>query len=258
MRYFTFLRAALITLSCLAAWEPVGAAEILFYVDGVAGNAPTRAGDIVIRDRLIALGHNVTTVNDSAGTITDVIGKSLIIISSSIQSGDLATFATTSLRTLALPILDYESALYDELLMGASGTNPTGLSTLNITLPAHALAAALTGAPAVYTGANVMSVGVTGTLGTDATIVATIASGEPAIFTYGTGNRLSDNTTIAAARRIGFYLNEPAATAFTADGLKLFDSAVNYALVPEPGSAFIMAAAFLCVAGSRRSRNWRV
>jgi hypothetical protein len=36
----------------------------------------------------------------------------------------MATFATNSLRTLPLPIIDYESALYDELLMGASGANP--------------------------------------------------------------------------------------------------------------------------------------
>jgi hypothetical protein len=257
MRYSTSMRAAILALSCLSGWQPADGAAILFYVDGVAAGQPTRVGDIPIRDRMLALGHTVTTVNDTDAATTDLVGKNLVVISSSIQSGDLAAFATSTLRTLPLPIVVYESALYDELLMGGGGTNPTGLSTLNITLSSHPLAAGLTGTAIVYSSANVMSVGVTGTLGTDATIVATAPTGEPAIFTYGAGSRLSDNATIIAARRVGLYLNETGVPSANADGLRLFDTAVGYALAPEPGSIWLFAGAALTLATLRRSHSIR-
>ena len=232
-----------LALICLAGQLPLHGADIVFYVDGVAGNDPTRAGDLVVRNRLTAQGHNVTTVLDSLGILADTVGKNLIIISSSIQSGDMAAFATSSLRTLALPIIDYESALYDELLMGASGANPTGQTTLTITLPSHPLAAGLTGTTTVYGTAGTMSNGLIGTLGTDASVVAAVASGDPAIFAYERDSRLSDNVTIAAARRIGFYFNAPGVPGANADGLRLFDAAVGYALIPEPscGSLLLIA-----------------
>jgi hypothetical protein len=232
---------AVICLLSLLRPFTIRAAQIVFYVDGVTGGQPNRVGDIPVRDRLISLGHTVTTVLDSSGTIADTVGKDLIIISSSIQSGDMAAYATSSLRTLALPIIDYESALYDELLMGASGTNPVTLTSLNITSPSHPLAAGLSGTTTVYSSPNTMSAGVTGTLGNDATVVATMTTGEPGIFTYPAGGRLSDNTTLVAARRIGFFLNETGVPSANADSFKLLDAAVAYALVPEPGCASLFA-----------------
>ena len=245
----------LLAFGCIAAFLPIRAAQIVYYVDGVSGNNPTRANDLLVRDRMVSLGHTVTTVLDSLGTAADTVGKDLIVISSSIQSGDMATYATTSLRTLALPIIDYESALYDELLMGASGANPVNQMSLTITLPAHPLAAGLSGTLNVYNSPGTMSNGVAGTLGSDATVVATLTTGEPAIFTYNTGNRLSDDTTLAAARRIGFFYNETGLTP-NADGLKLLDATVNYALAPEPGSAMLLGTGllgFMLLASRRRA-----
>ena len=246
----------LVAFCCAAAFVPIRAAQVLYYVDGVNGNNPTRANDLLVRDRLVSLGHTVTTVLDSSGTIADTVGKDLIVISSSIQSGDMAAFATSSLRTLPLPIVDYESALYDELLMGASGLNPTNQIALTITLPAHPLAAGLTGTLNVYGVAASMSNGIAGTLGTDATVVATLTTGEPAIFNYNTGNRLSDDTTLAPARRVGFFFNETGLNP-NADGFKLFDASVNYALVPEPGSTMVMGTGFLGFALIARGRRAR-
>jgi hypothetical protein len=255
LKFSICARSAAMSLGFLFGSFPVDAAQVLFYVDGVAAGLPTRAGDLVVRDRLVGLGHTVTTVLDSAGTIADTVGKNLIIISSSIQSGDMAAYASASLRTLALPLIDYESALYDELFLGASGTNPVSLTSLTIALPAHPLAAGLTGTPTVYGTAGTMSAGVPGTLGPDATVVATLPSGEPAIFAYLAGNRLSDSATLATARRIGFYFNETGVPGANADGLKLFDAAVGYALIPEPGCVSLLAAGYLGLALRRRRQR---
>jgi hypothetical protein len=232
---------------------PLRGAAVVLYVDGVSGGQPTAAGDIVVRDRLISLGHTVTTVLDSAGTITDTLGKDLIVISSSVQSADMSTYATNSLRTLPLPILDYEPALFDELLMGASGNNVDFQTSLIITLPSHPLAAGFSGTKVVYNTAGMMAFGVAFTLGTDATVVATSEAGDPAIFTYEKGSRLSDDTTIAAARRIGFYFNAVGVPGVNADGLSLFDAAVGRALIPEPTSLGLSIFGMAALA-SRRPR----
>ncbi len=94
-------------------------------------------------------------------------------------------------------------------------------------------------------------------MGSDAIVVATVATGDPAIFTYDSGNRLSDNFTLAAARRIGFYFNEPGVPGANADGLRLFDSAVSYALIPEPTCVSLLAIGFGGLASRRFRRRSR-
>jgi len=191
---------------------------------------------------------------DSAGTVTDTVGKDLIVISSSVQSTDMANYAIASLVTLPLPILDYEPALYGELLMGADGPNATLQTSLIITDPTHPLAAGFSsGTRVVYTTANTMDFGVSFTLGSDAKVIATSEAGDPAIFTYERGDRLSDDSTLAAARRIGFFFNTVGVPNANSDAFRLFDAAVDRALIPEPSSMALLAALFVPL-GSARSR----
>ncbi len=98
-----------------------------------------------------------------------------------------------------------------------------------------------------------MAFGIAFTLGTDATVVATSEAGDPAIFTYEKGSRLSDDNTIAAALRIGFYFNAVGVPNVNADGLTLFDAAVGRALIPEPAS-FGLCVLGLSALSSRRLR----
>jgi hypothetical protein len=251
LRCHLWLRIALLGLNCFVTVRLNGAA-VVFYVDGVSGGQPTAAGDIAVRNRLISLGHTVTTVLDSAGTMTDTIGKNLVVISSSVQSTDMANYAINSLMTLTLPIIDYEPALYDELLMGASGNNIDLQTSLIIADPTHPLAAGFSGTKIVYSTAGQMAFGVAFTLGTDATVVATSEAGDPAIFTYDKGDRLSDDSTLAAALRIGFYFNAVGVPGANSDGFRLFDAAVNQALVPEPNSIALLTMAFLGFTARRR------
>jgi hypothetical protein len=244
-----------LVFACLGAFRSADAASIVFYVDGVSGGLPTRAGDIPVRNRLISLGHTVTTINDSAGTAADTVGKDLIVISSSVQSADMSAYAISFLSTAPLPILDYEPALFDELLMGASGNNIDAQSSVTITTPTHPLAAGFTGSVTVYNTPGMMAFGVPGTLGTDATVVATSDFGDPAIFTYDKGKRLSDDLTVAAARRVGFFFNEVGVPGANADGFKLFDTAVGYALVPEPACSTLLGI-FLLGFASRHARRF--
>ena len=94
------------------------AAEIVFYVDGVTGGAPNNARDLVLRDRLVNQGHIVTTILDSAGQVGDLSGKDLVLISSSTQSGDIAAFATATLRTADLSLMLCQNGV--TLLFGSS------------------------------------------------------------------------------------------------------------------------------------------
>jgi hypothetical protein len=255
MRAFTrclWLSIVLLGVNCFVAVRPINGAAVVFYVDGVSGGQPIAAGDIAVRNRLISLGHTVTTVLDSLGTVADTVGKDLIVIASSVQSGDMANYAMNSLVTLSLPILDYEPALYGELLMGADGPNATLQTSLIITDPTHPLAAGFSGTKVVYNTANTMDFGVALTLGTDAKVVATSEAGEPAIFTYERGDRLSDDSTRAAARRIGFYFNTVGVPGANADGFRLFDTAVGTALIPEPSSIALLTTAFIGLTSRRR------
>lgn len=242
--------------SCFFAAAPLNGAAVVYYVDGVSGGQPTAPGDIAVRDRLVSLGHTVTTVLDSAGTASDTVGKNLVVISSSVQSTDMANYAINSLVTLPLPIINYEPALYDELLMSASGNNVVSQTSLIITDPTHPLAAGFSGTKVVYNTPDQMAFGVAFTLGTDATVVATSEAGDPAIFTYDPGDRLSDESTVAAARRIGFYFNAVGVQSVNSDGFLLFDAAVNRALIPEPGSIALLTTGLIGLSWKRR-RQYR-
>ena len=236
----------------MVAVPALHAAAVVFYVDGVSGGQPTAAGDIAVRNRLMSLGHTVTTVLDSAGAATDTVGKNLVVISSSVQSGDMANYAVNSLLRLPLPIIDYEPALFDELLMGASGNNVDFQTSLIIADPTHPLAAGFSGTKMVYSTAGQMAFGVAFTLGSDATVVATSEAGDPAIFNYDLGDRLSDESTLAAATRIGFYFNAVSVPGANSDGFRLFDAAVDHALIPEPSTITLLMTALIGLISARR------
>src|SRR5688572_25627781 len=168
----------------LAGWFPgiaggrAGAAEILF----VGGGAnPPSSSDQAIITRLMSQGHNVRFVEALASTTADSAGKQLVVISSTVPSGDVGTKFTD----VPAGVINWEQALWDELLLGGNGGNPANQSEITIRPEnaSHPLAAGLaTGTHIVYSLPQTMSLGAQ-PLGPGAIHVAD-ATGLPAIVGY--------------------------------------------------------------------------
>ncbi|MDB5050640.1 MAG: hypothetical protein JWO30_3711 [Fibrobacteres bacterium] len=82
----------------------------------VAGSASLTSADAFIKRRLETLGYAVTVKAAAASVSGDAAGKGLIVISSTVSSGDVNTKFTTS----AVPLITWENAILDDL--GMTGT----------------------------------------------------------------------------------------------------------------------------------------
>lgn len=202
------------------------------------GNPLTQAGDLVLINHLESQGFLVTAKDDAATEPVDAEGKDLVIISSTVGSGDI----NTKFTDVAVPVINWEEALFDDLLMtGDSGADPDhhgssgNLSSIDILVPTHPLAAGLSGTIAVTSSPQTMSWGISDANPTNAVVVAQVA-GDPtkwAIWAYEKGALLFDGATPAPERRIGMFFNGGSTTANTPEAFQLFDAAVNWALRRE-------------------------
>jgi hypothetical protein len=97
--------------------------------------AALATGDNAVSNRLASLGFAVTRVDAIASVSGDANGKDLIVVSSSVASGDVATKFTAS----PVPLIDGESAIYDELGMDSSNSGGTTVAARPILLLSIAL-----------------------------------------------------------------------------------------------------------------------
>ncbi|MBI4663922.1 MAG: Ig-like domain-containing protein [Verrucomicrobia bacterium] len=217
------------------------------------GNNPTaNAGDLVIIRRLESKGFQVTAVDDNDSQTSDADGKTLIVISSTVGSGNI----TDKYTAVPLPIINWEEAVMDDLLMtGDSAADPdhhgsTGTQTaLDIVNPSHPLAAGLAaGRHTVSTSPQTFSWGFPEANTANAIIVAYLAgsTNQVGIYAYEKGATLFDGVTKAPARRVGFFVNGDSTTALNEVGFQLFDAALNWALnisVSQPAKLALIRAA---------------
>jgi hypothetical protein len=192
--------------------------------------APLIASDAAVKARLETNGWQVTVVQAIASTTADADGKQLIVISSSVGSGDV----NTKFRDVAVPVLTWEGALQDDFLMtlntdGTDRGTATGQTQLNIVNASHPLAAGLSaGVKTVTTAPADFSWGAPNS---NAVVVATIA-GNPAqagIYGYDKDALLIDGTSRARARRVMVFLSNDAYVVLNDDGKKLIDAAIQWA-----------------------------
>ena len=207
-----------------ASAVPAQQKQVLFLT-----TATPTAGDNAVQARLVQLGFNVTRVTDTASVSGDANGKDLIVVSSSVGSGNISTKFTAS----PVPLINAESAIYDELGIDANnvgGATLAGQTQINIVDCTHPLAAGLAnGLATVLTAAGpIVDLGGSGTPVASAQIVALATDGRASIFGIEAGAALNPvRIANAPARRVGIFLE--ATTFMTADGLKLFDAAVAWA-----------------------------
>jgi len=202
------------------------AKKILFVV----ATAGPNNSNIAEANHLFGLGYDVT-VQGAAPTVTaDANGKAAVVVSSTVASGDVGNKFLTS----TTPVMFWENNIEDDLLLTLNDTtvdhNATGGQTSIDILPGaagHKLAAGLSGNVTITTAADAFSWGKpTSSAKQIATITGNAA--QTVIYTVEAGDTLIDGTSKAAGRRVFFLMGDSTFQILNADGLKLFDAAVDY------------------------------
>ncbi|MEZ4868006.1 MAG: hypothetical protein R3C14_42150 [Caldilineaceae bacterium] len=193
----------------------------------VGSSSPLEARDQPLQIYLTALGHAVTVRSARNVESNDGTGKDLIIISESSESVDV----NTKLRDVAVPIVTWEGWLQDDLQMTGQRVDEDYGEVLremriSIIRPSHPLAAGLSGVvKTVRTRSNKFHWGFPTS---SATIVAVdVNNGNRAmIYAYEQGAAMEGLN--APARRV--FIHNATGTNLTAQGWKLFDAAVDWAM----------------------------
>lgn len=206
--------------------EPVAetcGAQVILFVTG-APQASLNSDDAAVLAHLAGAGYDVAVVDDDVVQTSSANGKDLVIISSSVTSG----LVNTKFTNLAVPVITWEDALYDDLRLTLDGAAAHGLlggqQTLAMASPGHPLAAGLSG---TVTANSLAAAYAWGAPAASAVTAATIAgdSAKAAIFGYESGAAMQGQN--APARRVGFAGGH---ASFNADGWVLFDAAVKWAV----------------------------
>jgi hypothetical protein len=191
--------------------------EALFVV----GNETLTAADAAVSDWLqTTLGFTLTILAADAATTADADGRALVVVSSTVGSGAVATKFTT----VSTGVITWEANVYDDLLLTGptSGTDyGSGASAASIEIvnPTSSLAVGLSGTTAVLNAAAAMAWGVPVS---SAAIIArpSGSSTQATVFAFETGATLYDASS-AAGRRMGTFLGDTTATELTEDGERL-------------------------------------
>lgn len=192
----------------------------------VAGSTTLNSSDAAIKARLEALNYVVTVKAASSSTTADATGKAVVVISSTVTP----TSVGTKFRTVAVPVVTWETGLFANMGMTGSTNNDFGTITkqtqVKITNPTHPLAAGLSG--------NVTIVAASGTLSwgkpnANAVSAATTVSDVTKKLIFGYEQGVAMPGLVAPARRVGLFMSDTTAAGFTTNGSLLFDTAIKWA-----------------------------
>ncbi len=185
----------------------------------IAGSLPLSAADQVVADRVSALGYTVSLLDDNNTSAAAVSGASLVLFSASGSSTYLAKLAT-----VAVPVITWEAAGYDDLGMTTSGGNVATSRAVDV-LAADPMSTGLTGRVDLLASTGTLSYG---SAPAGATVQAYVAgSTKAAVFGFSAGAQMA--TRVAPARRVGVFLSETSATTLTASGIGVLDRAITWA-----------------------------
>lgn len=216
------------------AQQPI-AKPIVWYVTRLAH--ADRAEDDKVRAHLESLGFAVTMVDQSA-PVAHASGAQLVIISSVVSARDMVG---TAYRDIGVPLLTWESDLFDSLRFTGQrkGVDFGELAAEHyvnvVNAPSPLAGGVAAGKRWVYPRDGEMG---WGRPAPGATVVATIP-GEPdhaVLFGYEKGATM-DYDFIAPARRVAVFLGNRSFEHLSADGLSMFDAAVQWALAGAPQDA---------------------
>jgi regulation of enolase protein 1 (concanavalin A-like superfamily) len=194
----------------------------------VTNSTTLGTGDTAIRNRLDSLGYNVTVKDAPSSTTADATGKTLVVVSSTITSTDV----NTKFRTVTVPVVTWESGIFDDLGMTGtvSGTDfgtQASQTQVNVVASTHPMAAGLSG----LVSASASSAYTWGVPNANAARVATLSGNSTRYVMFGYDSGAAMPGLSAPARRVGLFLGDTTATSLTANGWALFDASIRWASV---------------------------
>lgn len=206
-------------------------ANVLFVVGGSGSQVTLNTSDTRVKSLLDAKGHNVTLMYAVNATSASASGKALVLVSATVNSADVAA----KFKSVAVPVLNWEPFIFDDMAMTASGTNTpnveygtvTNITQVVVNLPSHQMAAGFNGGVAVY---DAVRSGTFGKPGVNAIKVAVAASDASKIQIFGYEAGASMVGFSAPARRVGFFLDDLSGENLSGNGEVLFQAAVNWAM----------------------------
>lgn len=195
------------------------------------GNSPSINGqDANMINYITARGYAVVYVQDSAATLADADGKSMVWIAENINDPSVANLYAD------LPIgviVNRREVLNNFFMATGNGGNNGGETSVTISTvgASHPLGAGLPTGPVVISGSESYSYS-TGTFGAGVLEIATI-TGQPtqrAIFAYDVGGLRTNGTASPGRRTFIFYrrTNGDPATAYNQIGLTLINNALAW------------------------------
>ncbi|MEM6262074.1 MAG: LamG-like jellyroll fold domain-containing protein [Bacteroidota bacterium] len=225
------MRKTTLHLCLLLLWAglslPAFAQQALF----VSGSYSLNSSDAAAKSRLQSMGYTVTVKSARDAASSHANGKDLILISSTVNSGDV----NTKFRSTSVPVIVWEPWLYDYMKMTWNSSGSYGRDNareIKVLDASHPMAAGLTGRFHVLSHNKPIS------WGKPAHAAKKIASlpwnhDKVTIFAYEAGDQMCGMS--APGRRVGLYLNDHSLAHTNNDGKSLFDAAVRWAAGTNAG-----------------------
>jgi hypothetical protein len=203
------------------------------------------AADARIKRRLETLGYAVTVKDATAAAAADAASKDVVVISSTITSSAV----NTKFRDVAVPVVTWENAIYDDMGMTGATANVDYGTTSNQTdagiyTSACDRSVMYTAAVGYGDGCHDMTAGLTGTFratrssdtlswgrpGASAVKIAYLPgdASKALVFGYDKGAAMPGLVT-APARRVGLFMTDATASLWTGRAQSLFDQAIYWA-----------------------------
>lgn len=198
--------------------------EALFVYAGT----PMNASDLVVSNRLALLGFTVTAQLAPTSATTQAAGKQLVVVSSTISSGDVAA----KFKEAGVPVIAWENSIFDDMLWTLNGGSDHGTiatqQNVEIVNATHPLAGGLSGTVQVVSTARTLTFGLPNA---NATVIARSTDGNnrAVLWAYDKNAPLIDGNSKAAQRGVGMLLDNDTAQSATEALATLFDAAVSWA-----------------------------
>ncbi|HEY8187295.1 MAG TPA: Ig-like domain-containing protein [Pyrinomonadaceae bacterium] len=194
----------------------------------VTGSTTLNTSETAIKTRLQNMGYSVTVKDAKSSVSGDATGRKVVVISSTVAPNNLST----KFRTVAVPVVIWESLSFADMGMTPTGNSNAGTTTaqthVKIILPAHVLAGGLSGTQTVSTS----SIFSWGKPNANASSVATLENDSTKIIIFGYNTGALMPGLVAPARRVGLFMSDTTAEGLDGNGWTLFDAAINWATAP--------------------------